>query len=263
MRLGVVGWPVVHSRSPEFQNAALRAAGLEGWRYQRLPVPPGAFAETVRALPAAGFAGVNVTIPHKGAALAVAAEPTARASAIGAANTLIFSSDGGIRAENTDAPGLLELLPSGLRSGLVLGAGGTARAAVWALREAGVGDIRVWNRTAARAAELCGSLGGRPVETAEPAEVLINCTAHGLGDEVTLEGLPVSESELRGFRTVVDFVYRPGGTALTRAAADRGLGVVDGLELLVAQGVLSFELFTGRPAPLDVMRAAVGLPERL
>jgi shikimate dehydrogenase len=261
MRLGVVGWPVAHSRSPDFQNAALRAAGLEGWSYQRLPVPHDAFAETVRGLPAAGFAGVNVTIPHKEAALALAVERTERAAAIGAANTLVFSSEGRIAADNTDAPGLLMALgePIRHRSALVLGAGGTARAAVWALRQAGVPDIRVWNRTAARAAELCGSLGGSPVERAEPADLLVNCTAHGLGEASGLEGLPVAEPDLVGFGTVVDFVYRPGGTPLSRAAAACGVAVLDGLELLVAQGALSFELFTGRTAPLEVMRAAVGL----
>src|ERR1700736_4713982 len=110
-RLGVVGWPVAHSRSPAMHAAAFAALGLEGWRYQRLPVPPPLFAETVRALGPAGFRGVNVTIPHKRAALAVADTASPVAVAIGAANTLSFAPDGQISAENTDAPGLLAALP--------------------------------------------------------------------------------------------------------------------------------------------------------
>ena len=138
-RLGVVGWPVAHSRSPAIQNAALEAVGLSDWRYQLLPVPPELFAETIPALPGAGFRGVNVTIPHKEAALAVATDPTPSAAAIGAANTLVFEPDGRIVADNTDAPGLIAALPLNPsdRTALGLGAGGSARAVVWALIEAG------------------------------------------------------------------------------------------------------------------------------
>ena len=148
--LGVCGWPVRHSRSPAMHNAALRACGLEGWEYLALPLAPELFAETVRALPAAGFRGVNVTIPHKQAALALADAASEAARAIGAANTLTFERDGAIAADNTDAPALLEVLrarvdPAG-RSALVLGAGGAARAAVWALVGAGA-NVEVWNRT--------------------------------------------------------------------------------------------------------------------
>ena len=132
--LGVCGWPVAHSRSPQMHNAALAAVGLADWRYLRLPLPPELFEETVRALPAAGFRGVNVTIPHKEAALAVADEASDAARAIGAANTLTFE-DGAIKADNTDAPGLLAALgePVAGRRALVLGAGGSGRAAAWAL----------------------------------------------------------------------------------------------------------------------------------
>ena len=116
------------------QNAALAAVGLAGWRYQLLPVAPELFNETVRALPGAGFRGANVTLPHKQAALALADRPTLRARAIGAANTLIFGDDGAIAADNTDAPALVSALPFAPagKTALVLGAGGSARAAVWA-----------------------------------------------------------------------------------------------------------------------------------
>ena len=260
-RLGVVGWPVAHSRSPAIQNAALAAVGLGEWRYQLLPVPPQLLAEVVPALPAAGFRGVNVTIPHKQAALALSSDPTPRAHAIGAANTLVFGPGGAIAADNTDAPALIGALPfhvAGLTA-LVLGAGGSARAAVWALIDAGAAAVHVWNRTPERARELCSQLGGTPVAGATEADLLINCTAVGLDGSSSLHGeLPITAADLDGLRCVVDLVYAPGGTELTRAARERGITTVDGLELLVAQGALSFEQFTGAAAPIDVMRQAAG-----
>jgi shikimate dehydrogenase len=265
MRLGVAGWPVAHSRSPAFQNAALAAVGLTGWRYQLLPIPPELFLETVPALPESGFRGINVTIPHKQQALALATEATARARAIGAANTLLFEPGGVIRADNTDAPALTAALPTAIRGGgaLVLGAGGSARAAIWSLQDAGAAEVRVWNRNPARARELCEELGATPVTDIAPADVLINCTPVGLhGDDVGLEGLPVSPGALHDYGAVVDFVYRDGGPPLANAAREAGIPTVDGLELLVAQGALSFEQFTGLPAPLAAMRAAVGLAAR-
>src|ERR1039457_3421005 len=134
-RLGVLGWPVAHSRSPAMHNAALKALGMDDWRYQALPVPQELFDETTRALGAAGFVGANVTIPHKQAALALAERTSETARAIGAANTLTFAADGTIAAENTDAPALIAALEQlvGLParpSAVVLGAGGSARAAI-------------------------------------------------------------------------------------------------------------------------------------
>ena len=261
-RLGVLGWPVAHSRSPAIQNAALRAVGLSQWRYQLLPVPPELFDETVRALPDAGFCGANVTIPHKQAALLLADRASPSARAIGAANTLTFDDGGAIDADNTDAPALIDALPFAAAGGtsLVLGAGGSARAAVWALLDAGAREVRVWNRNPGRARRLCSELGGTPVEVAEPADVLVNCTPVGLYPaELTLAQLPLDADRLTGFGCVVDLVYRHGGTPLALAARARSIPVVDGLELLVAQGALSFERFTGRPAPVDAMRAAAGL----
>jgi shikimate dehydrogenase len=244
-RLGVLGWPVGHSRSPAMQRAALRAVGLDGWAYQLLPVPPELFDETVRGLPGAGFLGANVTIPHKEAALALADSATPLASAIGAANTLTFT-DAGIEADNTDAPGLLAAIGDAPESALVLGAGGSARAAVHALAGAGC-EVFVLARTPSRAADLPATVVDRAVD----AQALVNCTPVGLDDPGELPLDPA------GYELVVDFVYRDGGTALARRAQGR---VVDGLELLVAQGALSFTKWTGRQAPLDVMRAAVQAP---
>jgi shikimate dehydrogenase len=266
-RLGVLGWPVAHSRSPQIQHAALAAAGLSGWRYQRLPVPPELFAETVAALPAAGFRGVNVTIPHKEAALACATQATARARAIGAANTLVFGADGAdgadgahaaIAADNTDAPALISALPvhPAGATALVLGAGGSARAAVWALRDAGAAEVRVWNRTPDRARGLAAELGVVAVAEAAPADVLVNCTSLGLDGGDPFAGLPLDRDRLDRYRCVVDFVYHGAETALLAAARAAGAATVDGLELLVRQGALSFEQFTGRPADVEAMRAA-------
>jgi shikimate dehydrogenase len=262
-RLGVLGWPVAHSRSPAIQNAALAAAGLADWRYQLLPVAPELFEQTVRALPGAGFRGANVTLPHKQAALALATEPTARARAIGAANTLTFEATGAIGADNTDAPAIVAALPFSAagRTALVLGAGGSARAAVWALLDAGADKVRVWNRSPERAAALCAELGGMAVDRAGRADVLVNCTSIGLqpGDN-SLKGLPVDADDLGKYDCVVDLVYRESETPLAQAARARDIPVVDGLALLLGQGALSFELFTGRVAPVDAMRSALRLP---
>lgn len=253
----MAGWPVAHSRSPQMHNAALAAAGLADWHYQRLPLPPELFAETVRALPAAGFRGINVTIPHKAAALALADRASDAARAIGAANTLTFE-DGAIEAENTDAPGLLAALPEDPagRTALVLGAGGAGRAAAWALARAGA-DVAIWNRTPARAQALARDLGVRAVARAEPADIVVNCTSVGLQDpDRTFAALPLEPDDLGPERLVVDLVYRDGGTRLGDTARERGARVVDGLDVLVAQGAASFERWTGREAPREAMRRA-------
>ena len=262
-RLGVLGWPVAHSRSPAIQNAALEAAGLSGWRYQLLPVPPELFEITVRGLPAAGFRGANVTIPHKQAALAAADRATPRARAIGAANTLVFEPDGSIHADNTDAPALISALPFSAagRTALVLGAGGSARAALWALLDAGCAEVMVWSRNPDRARELCAELGGRPVELYETADLLVHCTPIGLKLNESLKDLALSADEVGRYLLVVDFVYRNRGTPLVNAARAKGVDTVDGNGLLVGQGALSFEQFTGVPADVAAMHAALGLDD--
>lgn len=257
--MGVLGWPVRHSRSPAIQNAALAAAGLDGWRYQLLPVPPELFAEVVTALSAAGFAGANVTIPHKPAALRLAGEATARARAIGAANALIFRGDA-ISADNTDAPALIAALPTPAagRTALVLGAGGSARAAVWALLDAGAAEVRVWNRTPERARALCAEFGATAVDAPRAADLLVNCTTAGLDGGSSFDQIPVAPADLGDYGAVVDLVYRAAEpTTLIAETRARGIPAVDGLELLIGQGALSFELFTGRPASLEAMRKAV------
>jgi shikimate dehydrogenase len=244
-------------------RAALAELGLTDWSYQLLPVPPEVFDETVRALPGAGFAGANVTIPHKEAALALASEASDGARAIGAANTLTFGPGGAIHADNTDAPGLLDALagagvdPRG-RTALVLGAGGSARAAVHALRGAGA-DVAVLNRTPARAEAVATQLGARLARGPdEPADLLVHCTSLGLdGVSSPLKEFGFEADAVGGYACVADLVYRADGdTGLIAAARRRGVPVVDGLEVLVRQGALSLQAWTGREPPLDSMRAA-------
>jgi shikimate dehydrogenase len=259
---GVLGFPVEHSLSPVMHNAAFRELGLD-WRYVKLPVPPERFRETARALAGSGYRGANVTIPHKLAALEIADEPSEAARAIGAANSLTFA-DGAIAADNTDAGGLLSALaaeyvePVGMRA-LVLGAGGAGRAAAWALREAGAAEVAVWNRTPERAAELARELGVRHATRPEPCELLVNATSVGLRGEDALEGLRLAHLDPPS--VVVDFVYSHEGPTPIQAWGERaGATVVDGIEVLVRQGALSLEAWTGSRAPLEVMReAALGL----
>jgi len=261
-RLGVIGWPVAHSRSPALVRAALDALALRGWSYQLLPVPPALFEETVRALPASGFVGANVTVPHKLAALALSDSAGPGAREIGAANTLSFAPDGAIGAENTDAPGLLAAIgaPVAGRRCLVLGAGGTARAAIWALRNAGA-SVAVWNRSAERAVDLAAEFGVEAVARPGRSEVLVNTTTVGMDGYMSgpdaLTSLGLGTDHIRDCAYVVDFVYSHGPTPLVAAALELGVAVVDGRSLLVAQGALSFELWTGVAPPLDVMENAV------
>jgi shikimate dehydrogenase len=261
-RLGVIGWPVAHSRSPAMFTAAFAACGMSGWTYQRLPIAPELLEETVRALGASGFLGANVTIPHKQAALALADSASDAARAIGAANTISFAADGTIAAENTDAPGLLAAIgePLAGRSALVLGAGGSARAAVWALLGAGAAEVSVWNRTPERAAVLAAELGARAVAAPVLADLLVNCTSVGLQrtatDAVALNQLALTADQVGSYACVVDLVYGEHTTPLLAAASEAGARIVDGLDVLVAQGALSFELWTSHPAPLQAMRAS-------
>jgi shikimate dehydrogenase len=284
-RLAVLGHPVSHSRSPAMQNAALEALGLGGeWSYEALDVEPAEFAERTRGLPGQGFVGVNVTIPHKEAALELAAEASDAAERIGAANTLSFR-DGRIRADNTDAAGLLAALPGPVegRTALVLGAGGSARAAAWALAEQGA-SVSVWNRTPERADELVRDLADALNETgcssASPAEhpritaegrlrpvsaeqarangyeLIVNCTAIGMGDEDPFEHLPVERERFDADIVLVDLVYAGSESRLVREARRRRATAVEGLEVLVRQGAESLRIWTGMDPPLDVMRDA-------
>jgi shikimate dehydrogenase len=203
-------------------------------------------------------------VPHKEAALALADEASEGARKIGAANTLSFGAERGARpriaAENTDAGGLLAALPS--RPGpevraLVLGAGGAARAAVWALAESGT-PVDVWNRTAARAEQIAAELEAGAVDAPGQGEydLIVNTTVVGLRGEDPFDHLPLAREGFGPSQVVVDMVYGERPSELLAAAEAAGAQTVDGLEILVQQGALSLQIWTGREAPIEVMRAA-------
>jgi shikimate dehydrogenase len=258
-RLAVLGHPVAHSRSPAMHAAALAELGLAAeWSYEAIDVAPDEFGARVRAMLGEGFAGANVTVPHKGAALALADTLSETAREIGAANTLSFEA-GEIRAENTDAQGLLDALPAspaGKRA-LVLGAGGAARAVVWALVREGA-EVGVWNRTELRSRNLCEELGGAPAPQLDPSayELIVNATSVGLRGEDPFAELPLAAEELGADQIVVDLVYGERPSLLLEAASAAGAAIVDGIEVLVRQGALSLRIWTGREAPIEAMRAA-------
>jgi shikimate dehydrogenase len=271
--LAVIGHPVAHTRSPDMQTAALAELGLAGeWTYGMIDVEPESFEVEVAEMAATGeYAGVNVTLPHKEAALAMADEASEGARAIGAANTLTFS-DGRIAAANTDAGGVLRSLPAGMGGGraLVLGAGGAARAAIWALAKGGEGapdeagnptlvpsfQVDVWNRTPERAETVVAELGGRAVTdpVAVDYALIVNTTAVGLHGEDPFEHLPLDAADFGPGQVVFDIVYGPEPSALLAAAAAAGATTIEGLEMLVQQGALSLRIWTGEEPSLEAMR---------
>lgn len=258
-RLAVLGHPVSHSRSPAMQNAALADLGLaDEWSYEAIDVPVEGIMEFIAGMAGNGFAGANVTVPHKHAALKAADDATPAAREIGAANTLSFGPDG-ILADNTDAPGLLSALgdsPRGKKA-LLLGAGGAARAVLWALNGAGT-QTSVWNRTETRAVDLVTDLGGELDMNPDVTgfDLIVNASAAGLGGEDGLADLPIDPAGFKPGQTVVDMVYGERPSTLLRAASDSGAATVDGLEILVRQGALSLKAWTGMEPSLDVMRRA-------
>jgi shikimate dehydrogenase len=266
-RAGIIGWPVEHSLSPAMHNAAFQALGLD-WHYDRLLAPPGQVGGLLAGLAARGYRGANVTVPHKEAVLPFLARLGGQAQAIGAVNTLVWGPEGWT-GHNTDAAGFLAALrevgfePAGA-SALVLGAGGAARAVVYALSAAGC-SLAIHNRTPERAAGLAAdmaSVGGPPVQAISLAELqpdaidlLVNATSLGLGTQAGASAWP-EPRPLPAHWTVYDLVYKPAETALLARARAAGAAAVGGLGMLVHQGALAFELWTGQPAPVEVMREA-------
>jgi shikimate dehydrogenase len=268
---GVIGWPVSHSRSPRLHGHWLRAYGIDG-AYIPLAVPPEHIEQAIRALPVLGFAGVNVTVPHKEAALRLADEVDDFARRLGAANTLVVKPDGHILASNSDAYGFIQNLREGAPGfradagpAVMLGSGGAARAVVVALADAGAREIRIVNRTSARAEELCQLAPG--IARAIPwtdmgsaladAALLVNTTSLGM------DGQPALEIDLGRLPTgalVNDIVYTPLETPLLKAAAARGNPVVDGLGMLLHQARPGFKAWFGREPEVteDLRRVVLG-----
>jgi shikimate dehydrogenase len=234
--VGLLGWPTSHSLSPRMQNAGFATLGLD-WTYVPLPTPPDRLADAVRGLVAAGFAGANVTIPHKQGVLELCDELDEVAGRCGSVNTLVVR-DGRLIGSSTDGAAVTDQIEAHGRQALVLGRGGAALAVADALRHAGAGV----------------TLAGRRDEGWPPSgdgvDVLVNCT-------------PVKEELLVAPRTgmqVVDLAYLPDGRDTALVAAARGAGceiVVDGLDVLLFQGVASFEQWTGLAAPIQAMREAL------
>jgi shikimate dehydrogenase len=261
---GVIGWPVDHSLSPAIHNAAFAALGMD-WVYVPLPVPPPRLAQAIGGLRALGFAGANVTMPHKTETAEIVDACSDDARVLRAVNTIIVGADE-ISGHNTDALGFERFLredagvdPSG-RSALVFGAGGAARACALALARGGLASIAVAVREPSRADDLRSVLEGsntavRVVDLDEAsreteADLIVNATPLGVHGEA----LPVPP--LGPGVAVVDLLYRPSSTPLQSAAREAGCVVFGGLGLLLHQAALSFELWTGQAPPLPAMSAA-------
>lgn len=259
-RAGVMGWPVDHSLSPVVHGYWLKRHGIAG-EYVRIPVAPEDFARKVRALAADGFAGCNVTVPHKEAALCAVDEADAQAERIGAVNTIKVRDDGSLFGFNTDGYGFLENLRQGHEGfnaatgpAVVLGAGGAARAVVAALLDAGAPEVRVVNRTVERARELAVDLLGSGegtitvvdwdsrVSALERAALVVNTTTLGMTGKPPLD---LDLSDLPGDAVVNDIVYAPLETQLLARARVRGNPVVDGLGMLLHQARPGFEAWFG------------------
>jgi shikimate dehydrogenase len=268
--VGIFGYPVTHSRSPAMHNAAFRALKLN-YYYLPFAVTPAGLADAVRAIRALGLAGVNLTIPHKERVLPYLDELSAEARRIGAVNTVV-NHRGRLIGHNTDGRGFLLALQAVWKMSLrgrgvcLLGAGGAARAVAMALVDAGVERLFIANRHLNRAQRLARAIRGRGTRVraiplsddalqraAADCDCLVNATAVGLrpGDPRL-----ASRTVVKRFSSVCDLIYQPSVTPLLRDARAAGCRTMNGLSMLVYQGALSFELWTGRKAPIDVMRRA-------
>ena len=266
---GVFGWPVDHSRSPRLHGYWLKQFGIDG-AYIPFSTHPSKLEQAVRALPALGFRGGNVTLPHKERALALVDEATPRAQRIGAVNTLIVREDGTILVDNTDAFGFIANLKqmqpawrTAAGPAVVLGAGGAARAVVVALLDEGVPELRLINRTTRRAEEIAAAVGG-PIkvvpwgaraEALKDAGLLVNSTILGQAGQAALE---LDLAHLPPRATVYDIVYVPLLTELLRAAQTRGNPTVDGIGMLLHQARPGFKAWFGQdPQVTPELRAFV------
>lgn len=269
---GIMGWPVTHSRSPALHNFWIDEHAIDG-AYVPLAVKPEHLMQALRSLPALGFRGCNLTQPHKQTALAIVDKVDPVARRIGAINTIIVMSDGSLEGRNTDAFGFRENLreraPNWSPSAgpaVVLGAGGGARGVIAALVEARVEEIRIVNRTLARAEQVARDLAAPTTRiTAVPwtdadsalpdAGILVNTTSLGMNGEPPLE---IDLSPLPPAAIVADIVYVPLNTPLLVAARERGHRTVDGLGMLLHQGRPGFEAWFGSPVQVTrELRAAV------
>lgn len=254
-RCGVVLHPAGHTLSPVLHAEAYRLARLDA-SFEVWDVKPADFETRVRALLDEGVRQLSVSIPHKESAIALADDASGAVRAIGAANTLT-ATDGRVRADNTDWIGVRRTLePAGPWSGrraLVVGAGGAARAAVYALRDLGL-QVALVNRTRARAERLARELGARVGSLDEPWDLLVHATPVGMHPQVDVSAVPASA--LRPGATVLDAVYRPLETRLLREARERGCRVLDGLDWLVHQAAEQVRIWSGQTVDAAALRRA-------
>ena len=261
--LGVIGWPVEGSLSPTIHGAAFRALGLD-WTYVPLPVAPDALPAAIAGLRALGIRGASVTMPHKTRTASLVDDRVDDAATLGAVNTIVVTPDGTI-GHNTDAPGFARWLREDLAfvadgaSALVYGAGGAARACILALVRSGIRSVTVAVRDRATAAELAPLVGAvadrlRVIDfadaTTERPDLVVNATPLGSAGE----SLPLPA--FAPGMLAVDLLYRPAVTPLVATARAGGAAAANGLGLLLHQGALAFELWTGQVPPIDVMSAA-------
>ncbi len=266
--LYLLGYPLGHSVSPAMQNAALAERGIAETRYVKKPVPPEELADAVEALRAARCLGANVTVPHKQSIAPLLDELTPLAREIGAVNT-ILKREGKLVGDNTDVYGFLQALwvrripLKGVRA-VILGAGGAAAGAGYALGQAGVKEIVLVNRTAARSHALAERLNEKfPALTRADsdwgavgkAQLIVNATSAGMSPHPDKSPLPDAVSLERG-AVVFDLVYNPPTTRLLGQARRQGARTIGGLDMLIYQGARAFQLWTGARAPVRVMRTA-------
>lgn len=261
---GIIGHPVAHSLSPVFQEAAFAHSGLDV-RYERWDTPPDALEARVAGLRDAGTLGANVTIPHKEAVIPFLDELGGLSARVGAVNTIV-NRNGRLFGFNTDGPGFVAALknesafePAG-KAILLIGAGGAARGIAFALGEANAGQVSIWNRSADRAYRLLAELSAAGVRTdwqaapdASGYDCIVNCTSVGMEGTGTERLSPCDFARAKADALAVDIVYKPEVTPFLEAAAVTGLRTLGGLPMLIYQGALAFELWTGVPAPVDVM----------
>lgn len=274
LRLGILGYPLGHSASPAFQQAALDHLGLDA-TYRAWPVESERLSERVRELRRPDVLGFSVTIPHKQAVMPLLDEVDDTARAVGAVNTVVCA-DGRLTGANTDVAGFLAALrdqgaydPLG-RSALLLGAGGVARAVAYALLSEGAAAVAIANRSPERARALADELRARfparvdalpidadalaPALSADtPADLLVNCTSLGMAHGPDPDASPIPEGLIPSTALVYDLVYNPQETPLLAAARRAGARTLGGLPMLVYQGAVAFRMWTGREAPIDVM----------
>lgn len=261
---GVIGWPVTHSLSPILHNYWLAQHAIDG-AYIPLSVNPDRLQEAMRALPLLGFSGVNLTLPHKELVLPMLDSVDKKATAIGAVNTVIVTSEGKLHGTNTDAEGFLENIRPALKTtakAVLLGAGGAAKAVAYALSEAGFKEIVIINRSLNKAEALVASFPNAKASSwenrntaLENTDLLVNATSLGMTGkdplDIDLSALPVSA-------LVTDIVYAPLITPLLQAAKTRGNPIVDGLGMLLYQAVPGFEAWFGaRPQVTEALRAHI------